>query len=100
GAAGGTALLAVPVGEHRAVLRDTINVRRAITHDAVVVGADIEPANVIAPDDENVGFRGCHRQVSPSLGLFRPQTHEKKFDPSRRPHRTKASAPTERGGDL
>ena len=29
---------------------------RAIAHDAVVVGADVEPADVVAPDDQDVGL--------------------------------------------
>ena len=54
GAAGGAALLAVPVGEQRALLGDAVDVGRAVAHHAAVVGADIELADVIAPDDEDV----------------------------------------------
>ena len=61
GAPGGAALLAVPVGEHRPFLGDAVDVRRPVPHDAVVVGADVEPADVVAPDDEDVRFvRLCH----------------------------------------
>ena len=41
GAPGGAALLGVGVGEERAFLRDAVDVRRPVAHDAVVVGADV-----------------------------------------------------------
>jgi hypothetical protein len=53
-AAGGAALLAVPVGEQRATLGDAVDVRGAVAHHALVVGADIEAADVVTPDDEDV----------------------------------------------
>lgn len=53
---GGTALLAVPVREQRTLFRDAIDVRRFIAHHALVVGADVPEADVVAPDDEDVGF--------------------------------------------
>ncbi len=59
GAAGGAALLAVPVGEQRAFFGDAVDVGGFVTHHALVVGADIEPADVIAPDDKDVGFLVC-----------------------------------------
>src|SRR5262245_8022945 len=61
--AGGAALLRVGVGEQRAFLREAIDVGRAVTHDAVVVGADVVDADVVAPDDEDVRlacFCLCH----------------------------------------
>ena len=61
-AAGGAALLAIPVGEHRAFLDDAINVGRLVAHLTVVVGADIPPADVVAPQDEDVGFLGGGRR--------------------------------------
>jgi hypothetical protein len=45
GTTGCTALLAVPVSEHRAFFGDTINVRHAVAHDSVVVGT----ADVVRP---------------------------------------------------
>jgi hypothetical protein len=54
GAARGAALLAVPVGEERAFRGDAVDVGRAVAHHAVVVGADVELADVVAPDDEDV----------------------------------------------
>src|SRR5580765_4979726 len=49
--AGRTTLLAVPVSEQRAFFGNAVNVGGLIAHDAVVVGAHIEPANVITPYD-------------------------------------------------
>jgi hypothetical protein len=70
GAAGGAALLAVPVGEERALASDAVNIRRFVTHHSQVVGANVERADVIAPDNEDVGFLflgargGCHERQS------------------------------------
>ena len=41
------ALLSVEVGEQRAFLGDPIDIRRAVSHDAEVVGAEVEPADVV-----------------------------------------------------
>ena len=57
-AAGGAALLAVPVGEQRAFLGDAVDVGRLVAHHALVVGADVPVADVVAPDDEDVGLLG------------------------------------------
>ena len=54
GAAGGAALLAIPVGEDRAFFADAVDVGRAVAHDAHVVGADVEPADVVAHDEQDV----------------------------------------------
>ncbi len=50
------ALLRISIGEQRAFLCDAVNVRRAIAHDAMVIGADVVHANIVAPEDEDVGF--------------------------------------------
>ena len=68
-AAGGAALLAVPIREHRAFLGDAIDVRGLVAHDAVVVGADIEPADVVAPDDQDVRLTGLRHLDAPLLLL-------------------------------
>src|SRR5215467_15433261 len=47
-------LLAVPICKQRAFFGDAIDVGRAVPHDAMVVGADIEPSDVVSPDDEYV----------------------------------------------
>src|SRR4030095_16228607 len=64
GATRGAALLAVPVGEVRAFFRDAFDVGRLVAHHAVVVGADVPVTDVIAPEDEDVGFgtRGMPRR--------------------------------------
>src|SRR6185503_1691514 len=54
GATGGAALLAVPVGEVASLFGDAIDVGRAVAHNSLVVGADVEPADVVAPDDQDV----------------------------------------------
>ncbi len=51
---GGARLLAVAVGEHQAFLRQPVDVRRPVAHDAVRVATQIRDADVIAPDDEDV----------------------------------------------
>ena len=50
-AAGRAALLAVPVREQRAFLRDAVDVGRLVAHHALVVGADVPVADVVAPED-------------------------------------------------
>jgi len=52
----GAALLGVVVREHRAFLRDAVDVRRAITHHAVGVRADVRDTDIVAEDDEMFGF--------------------------------------------
>ncbi|MCY1463451.1 hypothetical protein D9M71_813500 [compost metagenome] len=60
GAAGGAALLAVEVGEVGTLARDAVDVRRAVAHDAVVVAADVEPADVIGHHEQDVRCAGGH----------------------------------------
>src|SRR5262249_31765527 len=66
-----TTLLSVPVGEVAALFGDAVDVRGAIPHDAVVVEADVEPTDVVAPDDQDVGLVGLRHFVS-SLMLSGP----------------------------
>src|SRR4051794_11480907 len=56
GTPSGAALLAVGVGEAHALRRETVDVGRAVTHQAAAVGADIRDADIVAPDDEDVGL--------------------------------------------
>jgi len=56
GAPGSAALLAIPVGKHRPILCDAVDVRCPVAHQALIVGADVEAPDVIAPDDEDVGL--------------------------------------------
>ena len=64
GATGGARLLAVRVGEQHAFLGESVDVWRLIAHQAVRIAAQIRLTDVIAPDDEDVGFlaglRICH----------------------------------------
>ena len=55
-APGGATLLAVPVGEQRAFLCDAVDVGRLVAHHALVVGADVPVADVVAPDHQDVGL--------------------------------------------
>ena len=50
------ALLRVVIGEAHAFLGDAIDVRRLVAHHAAVVVADVPGADVVAPDDEDVGL--------------------------------------------
>ena len=49
-------LLAVILEETNAFLADAVDVRRFVAHQAVAVGADVGDADVVAPDDEDVGL--------------------------------------------
>src|SRR5215831_20513919 len=59
------ACLVVIIGEAHAVGGELVEVGRLARHDALMVGADIEPADIVAHDDENVrlsaGWRGLLR---------------------------------------
>ena len=63
GAAGGAARFGVVVGEAHAVGGKLVEVRRLARHDALVIGADIEPADIVAHDDENVRLLACRRSL-------------------------------------
>jgi hypothetical protein len=54
---GGTTLLAVPVGEERTLVGNAVDVGRFVTHHALVISADVPVADVIAPENQDVGFR-------------------------------------------
>ena len=55
-AAGGAALLPIPVGEQGSFPGNAVNVRRLVAHHALVVGTDVPVTDVVAPDDEDVGL--------------------------------------------
>ena len=59
GPAGGTALLTVIVGEHHALFRNAVDIRRLVTYEAKRISADIGNADVIAPDHEDIGLVLC-----------------------------------------
>jgi hypothetical protein len=49
----------MPVGERLAFLCEAVNVRRLIDHHAVVISVDVSIADIVALDDEDVGFLAC-----------------------------------------
>ena len=53
---GRAALLGVIVGENHALSGDAVNVGSLEAHQSHRVGADIGLADVVAPDDDDVGF--------------------------------------------
>ena len=55
-ATGGAGLLPVIVGEDGTFVGDAVDVGRAVTHHAAIVGADVPVADVIAHDDEDIGL--------------------------------------------
>ncbi len=69
-AAGSTASLCIVIGEAHSLRCQLVEIRRFSRHYALVVGADVEPTNIIAHDDENVRFlilrRGGRRKSQPA----------------------------------
>ena len=61
--AGRAALLAVVIGEGDALVRDAVDVGRPVAHLAPVVVADVPPADVVAPQDQDVGLLRCHLSI-------------------------------------
>jgi hypothetical protein len=55
---GGAALLAVKVSEQCTFFGDPVNVRCSVSHDAEVVRAKIEPANIARHDKKMFGLFG------------------------------------------
>src|SRR5262249_38507035 len=55
-AARGATLLAIPARKHCAFLADPIDIRRPISHIAAVIDARVIPPNIVAENDEDVGF--------------------------------------------
>jgi hypothetical protein len=53
-AAGGAARLGVVVGERMPCGGQLVEIRRSAGHHALVVGADVKPADVVAHDDDDV----------------------------------------------
>ncbi len=61
GAARGATLLAVPIREQRAFLGHAVDVGRAVAHKAVIVSADVEPADVVSPDNQGCSASSAFR---------------------------------------
>src|SRR5262249_20122035 len=55
-------LLRVVVGEHHSLMRDAVDVRRAIAHHAERVGADVRLADVVASEHDDVGLLAAGRR--------------------------------------
>jgi hypothetical protein len=56
----GAALLSIIVSKGDAFLGDAVDVRGAIAHLATAVEADVPPAHVVAPENQDIGFLRCH----------------------------------------
>ena len=52
----GAGLLAVGVREHHPFLREAVDVGRLVAHQPVRIAAEIRDADVVTPDDEDVGL--------------------------------------------
>ena len=64
----GAALLGVVVGEFDPFSGDAVDVGRLVAHRTAVVVADVVPANVVSPQDQDVRFSVGH--CVPSLGCL------------------------------
>ena len=64
GAASGAALLGVIVNELGTFFGDPVDVGRFVAHQAVAITAQIALADVIAPEDQNVGLAVGHGETS------------------------------------
>jgi hypothetical protein len=54
-------LLAIPVSKQCALFADTIDVGGLVTHHAVVIGTDVELANVVTPNNQNIWWISSER---------------------------------------
>ena len=80
GPAGGAARLGVVVGEEHALRGEPIEVRRPAGHDAAVIGADVEPADVVSHDEDDVRLLGGWLGLlGASGGCWRGQGQESSF---------------------
>ena len=60
---GRTALLGITICENSTFAGDSVDIRCAATHHAAMVCADIPHADVITPDNEDVGFISLGKSV-------------------------------------
>ncbi|MDD1625766.1 MAG: hypothetical protein LUO94_13510, partial [Methylococcaceae bacterium] len=56
GTSGGATLLALVVGERGTFVGHAVDVGYAVTHLTAIVVADVPPADVITPEDQDVRF--------------------------------------------
>ena len=55
----GATLLAVIIGKYRAFFGYSVNIGGFVAHDAAAVITDIGNADIIAPNDQDIGLIGC-----------------------------------------
>src|SRR6516225_9918754 len=78
GASSRATLLGIPVGKQRPLLCDPIDIGRAVSHHAEVVGAYIRPANVIAHDEKDIGLLVARHGCLPMIRAERsPQSRQR-----------------------
>ena len=70
GAARRAALLGVIVGEGHALMADAVDVLGGVAHHAKTVAADVPVADIVAPEDEDIGFLVRHESLSRSGGVL------------------------------
>jgi hypothetical protein len=63
------ALLRVAIGEHHAFMGDAVDVGRLVAHHAPAVAAEVPVADIISPDDQNVGFSFWHLSSPSSFAI-------------------------------
>ena len=61
-ASGRAGLLAIPVREHCAFLREPVNVGRLVAHHATVIATRVVPPDVVTPENEDVGLLALARR--------------------------------------
>ena len=88
GPAGRTALLTVIVSEGHTFIADTIDVRRAVPHLAAIVVADVPPADVISPKDEDVRLARLSRHLDLPCLIRRAGASDEAVSKTRRLHLT------------
>ena len=88
-ASGRAGLLAIPVGEQRALFGDAVNVGCLIAHHPAVIATRVIPSDVVTPEDEDVGFLALPRR-SLSGGWIRCQ-RERRYEYRGREHGGKDS---------
>jgi hypothetical protein len=82
----GAACLGVVVGEAHALGGEPIKVRRLARHDSLVIGADVEPTDVVAHDDKNVGLASAVLGACGAARRARRQTGDRRKGGSPQEH--------------
>jgi hypothetical protein len=77
GAAGRAARFSVVVGEAHAIGGELVEIRRLAGHDALVIGADVEPADIVAHDDQDVRLTPRRRLLRLRHGCFNSRTERR-----------------------